>query len=254
MTIISIINQKGGVGKTTSAINIAYAITLLQKKALLIDIDSQGNTSSGVNIAKKETENSSYELIYKKKKIKPIKNFNLDIIPSSLKLALLEKELINEIARENFLKNALEQYKKDNYDFIILDCPPTLSILTINALVASKYLLIPIETEFFAFEGINLLLDTITAVKQINKNLEIAGVFINKYDIRNKSKEKYIDLLQKVFKEKFLNTKIRKNISISKSQEENIPVHVYNKESNAAKDFLALTKEIIEKIEGKNVR
>ncbi|BCR19382.1 cellulose biosynthesis protein BcsQ [Borrelia miyamotoi] len=236
MKIISIINQKGGVGKTTSAINIAYSTTLLNKKSLLIDIDSQGNTSSGVNIPKKEDTNSSYELIYKKQKIKPIKNFNLDIIPSNLKLALLEKELIHEIARENFLKNALEQYKQDDYDFIILDCPPTLSILTINALVASKYLLIPIETEFFAFEGISQLLDTITTVKQINQNLEIAGVFINKYDIRNKSKEK------------FLNTKIRKNISISKSQEENIPVHIYNKESNAAKDFLELTKEIMEKI------
>ncbi|AHH04978.1 cellulose biosynthesis protein BcsQ [Borrelia miyamotoi] len=248
MKIISIINQKGGVGKTTSAINIAYSTTLLNKKTLLIDIDSQGNTSSGVNIPKKEDTNSSYELIYKKQKIKPIKNFNLDIIPSNLKLALLEKELIHEIARENFLKNALEQYKQDDYDFIILDCPPTLSILTINALVASKYLLIPIETEFFAFEGISQLLDTITTVKQINQNLEIAGVFINKYDIRNKSKEKYIDYLKKVFKEKFLNTKIRKNISISKSQEENIPVHIYNKESNAAKDFLELTKEIMEKI------
>ncbi|UPA17917.1 ParA family protein [Borrelia sp. MN22-0132] len=250
MKIISIINQKGGVGKTTSAINIAYSITLLNKKALLIDIDSQGNTSSGVNILKKEVTNSSYELIYKKQKITPIKNFNLDIIPSSLKLALLEKELIHEIARENFLKNALEQYKQDDYDFIILDCPPTLSILTINALVASKYLLIPIETEFFAFEGINQLLDTITAVKQINKELDITGVFINKYDIRNKSKEKYIDYLKKVFKEKFLNTKIRKNISISKSQEENIPVYMYKKESNAAKDFLELTKEIMEKIKG----
>ncbi|AAX17759.1 ParA family protein [Borrelia turicatae] len=250
MKIISIINQKGGVGKTTSAINIAYSITLLNKKALLIDIDSQGNTSSGFNILKKEDTNSSYELIYKKQKITPIKNFNLDIIPSSLKLALLEKELIHEIARENFLKNALEQYKQDDYDFIILDCPPTLSILTINALVASKYLLIPIETEFFAFEGINQLLDTITAVKQINQELEITGIFINKYDIRNKSKEKYIDYLKKVFKEKFLNTKIRKNISISKSQEENIPVYMYNKESNAAKDFLELTKEIIEKIKG----
>ncbi|AHH08406.1 ParA family protein [Borrelia anserina] len=250
MKIISIINQKGGVGKTTSAINIAYSITLLNKNALLIDIDSQGNTSSGVNILKKEDINSSYELIYKKKKIKPIKNFNLDIIPSSLKLALLEKELVHEIARENFLKNALEQYKQDNYDFIILDCPPTLSIITINALVASKYLLIPIETEFFAFEGINQLLDTITAVKQINKDLEIAGVFINKYDIRNKSKEKYIDYLKKVFKEKFLNTKVRKNISISKSQEKNVPVYMYNKKSNAAKDFLELTKEIIKKIKG----
>ncbi|AJW73233.1 ParA family protein [Borrelia hermsii] len=250
MKIISIINQKGGVGKTTSAINIAYSITLLNKKALLIDIDSQGNTSSGVNILKKEDTNSSYELIYKNQKIKPIKNFNLDIIPSSLKLALLEKELIHEIARENFLKNALEQYKQDGYDFIILDCPPTLSILTINALVASKYLLIPIETEFFAFEGINQLLDTITVVKRINKDLEIAGVFINKYDIRNKSKEKYIDYLKKVFKDKFLNTKIRKNISISKSQEKNIPVHMYNKESNAAKDFLELTKEIMMKIKG----
>ncbi|WP_024653847.1 ParA family protein [Borrelia persica] len=254
MKIISIINQKGGVGKTTSAINIAYSITLLNKKTLLIDIDSQGNTSSGVNVSKKETSNSSYELIYKKKKITPIRNFNLDIIPSSLKLALLEKELIHEIARENFLKNALKKYEEDNYDFIILDCPPTLSILTINALIASTYLLIPIETEFFAFEGINLLLDTISAVKQINNNLEIAGVFINKYDIRNKSKEKYIDSLKKVFKDKFLNTKIRKNISISKSQEKNIPVYIYNKESNAAKDFLALTKEIIKKIEGKNVR
>ncbi|AHE62752.1 ParA family protein [Borrelia parkeri] len=250
MKIISIINQKGGVGKTTSAINIAYSITLLNKKALLIDIDSQGNTSSGVNILRKEDTNSSYELIYKKQKITPIKNFNLDIIPSSLKLALLEKELIHELARENFLKNALEQYKQDDYDFIILDCPPTLSILTINALVASKYLLIPIETEFFAFEGINQLLDTITAVKQINQELEITGVFINKYDSRNKSKEKYIDYLKKVFKEKFLNTKIRKNISISKSQEENIPVYMYNKESNAAKDFLELTNEIMEKIKG----
>ncbi|QFP41914.1 ParA family protein [Borrelia miyamotoi] len=248
MKIISIINQKGGVGKTTSAINIAYSTILLNKKTLLIDIDSQGNTSSGVNILKKENTNSSYELIHNKQKIKPIKNFNLDIIPSNLKLALLEKELIHEIARENFLKNALEQYKQDDYDFIILDCPPTLSILTINALVASKYILIPIETEFFAFEGINQLLDTISAVKQINQNLEIAGVFINKYDIRNKSKEKYIDYLKKVFKEKFLNTKIRKNIIISKSQEENIPVHIYNKESNAAKDFLELTKEIMEKI------
>ncbi|UPA16289.1 ParA family protein [Borrelia coriaceae] len=250
MKIISIINQKGGVGKTTSAINIAYSITLLNKKALLIDIDSQGNTSIGINVSKKEDTNSSYELIYKKQKITPIKNFNIDIIPSSIKLTLLEKELIHELSRENFLKNALEQYKQDDYDFIILDCPPTLSILTINALVASKYILIPIETEFFAFEGINQLLDTITAVKQINKDLEIIGVFINKYDIRNKSKEKYIDYLRKVFKEKFLNTKIRKNISISKSQEENIPVYIYNKESNAAKDFLELTKEIIEKTKG----
>lgn len=220
------------------------------KKALLIDIDSQGNTSIGINVSKKEDTNSSYELIYKKQKITPIKNFNIDIIPSSIKLTLLEKELIHELSRENFLKNALEQYKQDDYDFIILDCPPTLSILTINALVASKYILIPIETEFFAFEGINQLLDTITAVKQINKDLEIIGVFINKYDIRNKSKEKYIDYLRKVFKEKFLNTKIRKNISISKSQEENIPVYIYNKESNAAKDFLELTKEIIEKTKG----
>lgn len=124
MKIISIINQKGGVGKTTSAINIAYSSTLINKKTLLIDIDSQGNTSSRVNILKKEDTNSSYELIYKKQKIKPIKNFNLDIILSNLKLALLEKELIHEIARENFLKNALEQYKQDDYDLIILDCPP----------------------------------------------------------------------------------------------------------------------------------
>ncbi len=112
---------------------------------------------------------------------------------------MLEKELINELSRENFLKNALTLYEKDKYDFIIIDCPPTLSILTINALIASNYLLIPIETEFFAFEGINQLIDTITTVKQINKNLEIAGVFINKYDIRNKSKEKYVSSLKKSF-------------------------------------------------------
>ncbi|AYE36302.1 ParA family protein [Borrelia turcica IST7] len=252
MKIISIINQKGGVGKTTSAINIAYSMTLLNKKTLLIDIDPQGNTSSGTNVLKKESKksNSSYELIYKKQKIEPTQSFNLNIIPSSLKLALLEKELTNEIARESFLKNSLLKYRKDNYDFILIDCPPTLSILTINALVASKYVLIPIETEFFAFEGINQLLDTINAVKQINKELKITGVFINKYDIRNKSKEKYIDYLKRIFKKSFLNTKIRKNISISKSQEEKIPVHMYNKESNAARDFLDLTKEIICKIEG----
>ncbi|UGQ16112.1 MULTISPECIES: ParA family protein [unclassified Borrelia] len=252
MKVISVINQKGGVGKTTSAINIAYSMTILGKKTLLVDIDPQGNASSGTNILKEEVNlsTSSYELIYKKQKIEPIKIFNLDVIPSSLKLALLEKKLINEISRESFLKNSLLKYKKDRYDFILIDCPPTLSILTINALVASKYILIPIETEFFAFEGINQLLDTINAVKQINKELKITGVFINKHDIRNKSKEKYIEYLKKVFKENFLNTKIRKNISISKSQEEKIPVHMYNKASNAARDFLDLTKEIICRIEG----
>lgn len=248
MKIISVINQKGGVGKTTSAINISYSMTLLNKKILLIDIDSQGNSTSGTNTSKHIAEKSSYELINKKIKVKPLNHFGLDIIPSSIKLALLEKELINELSRENFLKNALTLYEKDKYDFIIIDCPPTLSILTINALIASNYLLIPIETEFFAFEGINQLIDTITTVKQINKNLEIAGVFINKYDIRNKSKEKYVSSLKKVFKEKLLNTKIRKNITISKSQEAKMPVYEYDKESNAAKDFLELSKEIINKI------
>ncbi|WNY62884.1 ParA family protein [Borreliella carolinensis] len=248
MKIISVINQKGGVGKTTSAINVSYSMTLLDKKILLIDIDSQGNSTSGTNTSENIAENSSYELINKKIKVKPLTHFKLDIIPSSIKLALLEKELINELSRENFLKNALTLYEKDKYDFIIIDCPPTLSILTINALIASNYLLIPIETEFFAFEGINQLIDTINTVKQINKILEIAGVFINKYDIRNKSKEKYISLLKKVFKEKLLNTKIRKNISISKSQEAKMPVYEYDKESNAAKDFLELSKEIINKI------
>ena len=204
MKIISIINQKGGVGKTTSAINIAYSMTLLNKKTLLIDIDPQGNTSSGINAFKKEGKklNSSYELIYKKQKIEPTQSFNLNIIPSSLKLALLEKELTNEIARKIF-KNSLLKYRKDNYDFILIDCPPTLSILTINALVASKYVLIPIETEFFAFEGINQLLDTINAVKQINKELKIIGVFINKYDIRNKSKENTLTILKEYLKKFF---------------------------------------------------
>ena len=117
MKIISIINQKGGIGKTTSAINIAYSTTSLNKKTLLIDIDSQENTSSGVNVSKGNDTKSSYELVYKINKIKPIKNFNLDIIPSNIKLALLEKELIHETSRENFLKNALEQYKQDNYRF-----------------------------------------------------------------------------------------------------------------------------------------
>ncbi len=128
--------------------------------------------------------------------------------------------------------------------------PLTLSILIINALVTSKYLLIPIETEFFAFEGITQLLDTIAAVKQINKTLKIAGIFINKYDIRNKSKENYIDYSRKVFKEKFLNTKIRNNINISKSQEAKVPVYIYNKGSNVARDFLEITKEIMNKIKG----
>ncbi|WKC77986.1 ParA family protein [Borreliella turdi] len=249
MKIISVINQKGGVGKTTSAINISYSMILLNKKILLIDIDSQGNSTSGTNTSEYIPENSSYELINKKIKVKPLSHFRLDIIPSSIKLALLEKELINELSRENFLKNALTLYEKDKYDFIIIDCPPTLSILTINALIASNYLLIPIETEFFAFEGINQLIDTINTIKQINKNLDIAGVFINKYDIRNKSKEKYVISLKKVFKEKLLNTKIRKNITISKSQEAKMPVYEYDKESNAAKDFLELSKEILNKIE-----
>lgn len=245
MPILSLINQKGGVGKTTSAINIACSLSQLNQRVLLIDLDPQANSSCGLGIFKKEEE-TSYDLLINQKLVKPITLYGIDLIPASVKLIMAEMELNQKIARENFLKKSLIPYKED-YDFILLDCPPSLSLLTINALVASEKTYIPIETEIFALEGINQLFDTISSLQEVNPNLSIGGVFITKYDKRNKSKEKYIENLKEIFNEDLMETRIRLNISLSKSQEEGEPVLFHSPTSKGSNDYKELAKEILKK-------
>lgn len=248
MPILSLINQKGGVGKTTSSINLSCALAQLNQKVLLVDLDPQANSSCGLGFFKKE-EDTSYDLLINNKKVTPLTLYGIDIIPASVKLIMAEMELNQKIARENFLKKALSSYK-ENYDFILLDCPPSLSLLTINALVASEKAYIPIETEIFALEGISQLFDTISSLQEVNPELSIGGVFITKYDKRNKSKEKYIENLKEIFNEDLLDTRIRLNISLSKSQEEGIPVLYHSPKSYGSEDYNNLAKEILIKEKG----
>lgn len=248
MPILSLINQKGGVGKTTSAINLSCSLAKLNQKVLLIDLDPQANTSCGLGLLKNEKD-TSYDLLINQKKVSPLSLHGINVIPSSLRLITAEIELNQKIARENFLKKAISFYK-ENYDFIILDCPPSLSLLTINALVSSERAYIPIETEIFALEGISQLFDTISSLQEVNPNLSIGGVFITKYDKRNKSKEKYIKNLKEIFDKDLLETKIRLNISLSKSQEEGLPVLYYSPKSFGSQDYESLAREILKREKG----
>jgi chromosome partitioning protein len=247
MRLIALINQKGGVGKTTSAINLACGLVRLSQRVLLIDLDPQSNTSSGLGLAKGGEGNSSYDLLIHQKRVTPQTAFGVDVIPASLRLVTAEAELSAKMARENFLRRMMSHYR--DYDFVLIDCPPSLSLLTINALVAVEKAYVPMETEIFAVEGISQLLDTLQSIKEVNPALTLGGVFITKYDKRNASKEKYIQNFQSIFEEDLLATRIRLNIALSKAQEEGVPIFEYAPDSYGAKDYLALAQEILRREE-----
>jgi chromosome partitioning protein len=245
MKITSLLNHKGGTGKTTCTTNIGSELARRGFKVLLIDFDPQANLSQGLGIF--ESEETIYTSLSRGKPLKIYSLGNMDIIPSSLDLAGLETELSSKMAREHVLKNAIEKVK-ENYDYILIDCPPSLGIMTINCLIASDSVIVPLEAEFFAFKGIDTIISVIDQVnKAFGKNIKIDGVILNEYNPRKKLTQSIEAELRTHLKETLLDSRLRTNIAISESQINGKTVYDYDPNSNGAKDFEAIVTELIKK-------
>lgn len=245
MRVISIINQKGGVAKTTSTLSLASALSKLEKEVLVIDMDPQGNATTGAGLDKSDLRGTTFDLLLRSNQIEDciITNGIYDIIGTGIELASAEYEMFNKFLRESLLRKKLQD--KKNYDFVLIDCPPSLSLLTVNALVASDEVLIPVAPEPFALEGISQLINTIIEIRQINENLELKSVFITKFDQRKKTNIEIKEGLEKMFKDKLSKTIIRISSDIEKGQFINKDIYEYNPKCNAAKDYMNLAKELI---------
>lgn len=247
--VISIINQKGGVGKTTTAINLAASLGILEKKTLLIDFDPQANASTGLNNFGIDCDYTIYDAMTGNKKMKDIiANTNieyLDFIKSDTNLVGCEVEFVSISNREKQLLKLINRVKK-NYDFILIDCPPSLGLLTLNALTASTDVLIPIQSEFFALEGLKSLQETIKIVKEnINDKLNILGLLITMHTKRLKLSKKVEGLLKTNFKNKLFNTKINRNVRLAEAPDDGKPAIMYDVNCSGATDYMDLALEII---------
>lgn len=255
--IIAFVNQKGGVGKTTSSINLAASLGLLGKKTLLVDLDPQGNATTGVGIVKSEVKDSVYELLTEKAEVKDVilktKFKNLYTIPASINLAGVDMELM-EISRNNKefiaqlqLKKALEQVS-EVFDYIILDCPPSLGLITTNALASANSVIIPVQCEFFALEGIMQLLNSIMiAQKKLNPELVIEGVLLTMLDNRTNLGLEVVEEIKSYFKEKVYDTIIPRLVRLSEAPSHGKPIHAYDPKSRGTEAYLNLAKEVIER-------
>lgn len=247
---IAIFNQKGGVGKTTTNINLAACLALKGEKILIIDIDPQGNTTSGIGLSKKELGNTSYEILIEKdidtkSAIIGTQVQNMDIIPASVQLAGAEVELIQLQGREKRLKNALDQVKPD-YDYIFIDCPPSLGLLTINSLTAVDSVLIPIQCEFYALEGVSQLMSTIEIVKKsMNPKLEIQGVILSMFDGRTNLSVQVVEEVKKYFKEKVYTTVIPRNVRLAEAPSYGLPIMQYDPKSAGAQAYQEFAEEFL---------
>lgn len=249
--IIAVANQKGGVGKTTTAINLGAALAKLDKKILLIDIDPQGNATSGLGLSKKEIKKCIYNILVDELDMKDVvlstKWPNLDIVPASIQLAGAEIELVSMVSREEKLKKALIPVKED-YDYVLIDCPPSLGLLTLNALNASHGILIPIQCEYYALEGLGQLMNTISLVrKHLNENLRIEGVVLTMYDIRTNLSEQVAEEVRNYFKQYVYNTVIPRNVRLSEAPSYGQHILEYDPKSKGAELYLTLAGEVIER-------
>ncbi len=249
--ILSIVNQKGGVGKTTTAVNLAAAIGGHGKKVLLVDIDPQGNASSGFGITKKMTAVSSYDVLmgaFPAKDAIVKTNFRgVDILPSSMQLAGAEIELVQLNDRVLRLKKALLAVK-DSYDFVFIDCPPSLGLITLNALTASNSLLVPIQCEFYALEGLSQLISTVRQVKKLyNPYIEIEGVILTMYDGRLNLTMQVVDEVKRYMPQKIYRSTIPRNVRLSEAPSYGEPVMYYDKASKGAKAYEELAKEFLKR-------
>jgi len=246
--IISITNQKGGVGKTTTAINLSTALAAVNKKILLVDADPQGNASTGLGVVEDEKSISLYELLTKKRfdKRAIIKTLipNLNMIASTQNLAASEIELADMDNRENVLKNILTEIA--GYDFIFIDCPPALGLLTINSLVASNSVIVPLQCEFFALEGLSALTQTIESIKMgLNPNINIEGIVLTMFDKRNSLSSLVEQDVRSHFKEKVYKTVIPRNVRISEAPSHGKPVLIYDTACVGSQAYIGLAKEVI---------
>ncbi|KOP65780.1 sporulation initiation inhibitor Soj [Bacillus sp. FJAT-18019] len=247
--IIAIANQKGGVGKTTTSVNLGAGLASLGKRVLLVDIDPQGNTTSGVGINKADVANCIYDIIinevHPKDAICGTKVDGLDIIPATIQLAGAEIELVPTISREVRLKKSL-QLIKPQYDYILIDCPPSLGILTINSLTAADSVIIPIQCEYYALEGLSQLLNTVRLVqKHLNTSLKIEGVLLTMLDARTNLGIQVIEEVKKYFQEKVYRTIIPRNIRLSEAPSHGQSIITYDPRSKGAEVYLELAKEVI---------
>lgn len=247
--IIAIANQKGGVGKTTTSVNLGACLAYIGKKVLLVDIDPQGNATSGIGIEKADVEQCIYDVLVDdveaSKVIKATAVENLFALPATISLAGAEIELVPTISREVRLKRALEEVK-EQFDFIIIDCPPSLGLLTLNALTAADSVLIPVQCEYYALEGLSQLLNTVRLVqKHLNHDLKIEGVLLTMLDARTNLGLQVIEEIKKYFQDKVYKTIIPRNVRLSEAPSHGEPIIKYDSKSRGAEVYLDLAKEVV---------
>lgn len=249
--IISVANQKGGVGKTTTTVNLGACLAFIGKKVLLIDSDAQGNATSGLGIRKPDVKEDIYDVLVNEVPIKDTiiqtERENLSIVPATLQLAGAEIELTSMMARESRLKGALKDVS-DEYDFILIDCPPSLGHLTINAFTASDAILIPVQCEYYALEGLSQLLNTVRLVqKHFNPELEIEGVLLTMYDARTNLGAEVVEEVRRYFQEKVYDTIIPRNVRLSEAPSHGKPIIDYDPRSKGAEVYQTLAKEVLDR-------
>ncbi|MDG5766386.1 AAA family ATPase [Balneolales bacterium ANBcel1] len=247
--VISVANQKGGVGKTTTAINLAASLAAIEHPTLLIDIDPQSNSTSGTGFEYKAIEHSIYQVLVEgfsaDEAVKSTEMPYLDVIPSHINLVGAEIEMVDRPNREKILRSAIEGLRS-KYDFIIIDCPPSLGLLTINALTASDSVLIPVQCEYFALEGLGQLLNTIKIVRQhLNTDLDIEGVVLTMYDTRTRLSNQVADEVKRYFDNRVFETVISRNIRLAEAPSFGKPVLLYDSVSMGSRNYLALAREIV---------
>ena len=250
--VISVSNQKGGVGKTTTSLSLAASLGVLEKKVLLIDADPQGNATSGIGINSDDFNKSSYDVLLNQCEINDsiikTKSPNLDIIPANIDLVAVEIELVDTNKREHMLTKMIDKIKKD-YDFIIIDCPPSLGLITMNALTASNSVIIPIQCEYYALEGLGQLLNTVRLVQRhLNKGLEIVGILMTMYDGRLNLSKQVVKEVNGFFKDKLFKTFIHRNVRLSEAPSFGKPALLYDANSTGAQNYMSLTEEILQRV------
>lgn len=246
--VISVANQKGGVGKTTTSITLSSMLAQKNKKVLLIDADPQGNATSGVGV-EKNIEKSVYDLLVEETTVNEIVKEtnvkNLKLCPSNINLAGAEVELVSMMSREQRLKEKIEEAKGE-YDYIIIDCPPSLGLITLNAFTASNSVLIPIQCEYYALEGLGQLINTINLVKKhLNKSLEVEGALLTMYDIRTNLSNQVVNEVKKYFGDKVYKTVIPRNVKLSEAPSYGMPITIYDSKSKGAKSYDKFVKEFL---------